>query len=216
MFFSDRNEDTVYINHYSGLLEVEGTGDLRVEDTHVSPCFEEDWAAEYDTLSITEGFTTICAGYLEAFPAITCLILSRSVTSIDISPELIETYQQNDLLVRGEYNSFAEQFARLYKLPFLHADIPLADTADEHERDIITLRFHPDSAPDIHHNVFTAGSSAGSYGGGEIASELPEDFYVGCTIEQFAKHFSEQARGQIMANEMLRRFLEAANRREQK
>ena len=84
-------------------------------------------------------------------------------------------------------------------------------SADEH--DIVTLRFHPDSAPDIHYNIFTPGSSAGSYGGGEVANKLPRDFYVGCTIEMFAEYFHEERRATVMANETLRRFLEAANRR---
>ena len=69
------------------------------------------------------------------------------------------------------------------------------------------------SMPDIHYNCFTPGSSAGSYGGGEYAKELPKDFYVGCTVEQFAGNFPERLHEQLMANGMLCRFLEAANSR---
>ena len=96
---------------------------------------------------------------------------------------------------------------------FLHCDIPPGVNEDEHERDIVPLRSHYKAAPDIHHNIFTPGSSAGSYGGGEVASELPNDFYAGCTLEKFAANFHENMREQIMANDMPRRFLEAANRR---
>ncbi len=77
----------------------------------------------------------------------------------------------------------------------------------------MTLRFHPRGAPDIHYNCFTPGSSAGSCGGGEYANELPRDFYVGCTMEKFVEHFPERLHEQLTANDMLRRFLEAANRR---
>ncbi|MBP5237924.1 MAG: hypothetical protein ILO64_02965, partial [Clostridia bacterium] len=65
-----------------------------------------------------------------------------------------------------------------------------------------------------HYNCFTPGSSAGSYGGGEYAKELPEDFYVGCSMEQFVSNFPERLHEQLAANDMLRRFLEEANKRE--
>ena len=86
MYFSERNENTVYINHYSGLLEVEGQGDLTIEDSIVSPAPGKNWANDYDTLSFTEGITEIKKGYLEAFPKIGCLILSRTVVSVETTP----------------------------------------------------------------------------------------------------------------------------------
>ena len=215
VYFSERNENTVYINHYSGLLEVEGQGDLTIEDSIVSPAPGKNWANDYDTLSFTEGITEIKKGYLEAFPKIGCLILSRTVVSVETTPELDKKYRKNKVLIRGEYDTYAEEFAREKGLRFLHSDILLADYYIEaaYEHDIVTLRFHADSAPDIHYNIFTPGSSAGSYGGGEVANKLPRDFYVGCTIEMFAEYFHEERRATVMANETLRRFLEAANRR---
>lgn len=218
MFFSKHNENTVYINHYSGLLEVEGEGLLCKEDAEVWPASGKNWANEYDVLSITEGITGLGEGYLDAFPKIGCLILSRTVESVATSPELDKRLRKNKVLIRGEYNTFAEKFALEKGMKFLHCDIPLAedDIGAAHEHDIITLRFHSKGAPDIHYNCFTPGSSAGSYGGGEYANELPKDFYVGCTVEQFAGKFPERLRGQLTANAMLRRFLDAANRRRMK
>ncbi|MBO4415764.1 MAG: hypothetical protein J5824_07270 [Lachnospiraceae bacterium] len=215
MYFSNHNEDTVYINHFSGLLEVEGTGPLCVEDTKVHPCFEENWADDFDTLSVKEGITELGEGYLETFTNVTCLILARTVTAVATTPKLDGRMRKNKVLVCGEYNTFAEKFAAEKKLKFLHCDIPLAIDRDEehHEVDHITLRFHTRGKPDIHHDIYTPGSSAGSYGGGEIANEIPEDFYVGCTIEKFAANFHEGLREQLMSNDMLRRFLEEANAR---
>ena len=131
------------------------------------------------------------------------------------SPELQRILRKNKVLIRGEYDTFAEKFAQEKGLRFLHADIPLAvdDLEIAHERDFITLRFHLKGAPDIHYNCFTPGSSAGSYGGGEYANELPNDFYVDCSPEQFAANFPDRLHEQLMANDMLRRFLTAANRR---
>lgn len=215
MYFSKHNKKTVYTNHYSGLLEVEGEGLLVKEDAEVWPAERKNWQSEYHTLSVKEGITGLGEGYLDCFSHIGCLILSRTVESVVTSPELDKKLRKNKVLIRGEYDTFAEGFAKEKGLKFLHSDIPLAEDDIEaaHEHDIITLRFHEKGAPDIHYNCFTPGSSAGSYGGGEYAKELPMDFYVGCTLERFAENFPERLHEKLMANEMLRRFLEAANRR---
>ena len=215
MYFSKHNEKTVYINHYSGLLEVEGEGVLCKEDADVWPTMGRNWKNDYNTLSVNEGITGLGEGYLESFPKIRCLILSRTVESAATSPEFDKMLCKNKVLIRGEYGTFAETFAAEKGLKFLHCDIPLAEDDIEIacEHDIITLRFHEKGAPDIHYNCFTPGSSAGSYGGGEYAKELPEDFYVGCTLEQFVNNFPERLRDQLTSNGMLRRFLDAANSR---
>lgn len=218
MYFSKRDKNITYINHYSGLLEVEGNGMLLKEDAEVSPAERGIWQKEYNILSVGEGITGLGEGYLDSFPNIGCLILSRTVESVATAPELDKKLRKKKVLIRGEYNTFAEKFAQEKGLKFLHCDIPLAEDDIEiaHEHDIITLRFHEDGSSDIHYNCFTPGSSAGSYGGGEYARELPTDFYVGCTMEQFASNFPERLCEQLIANEMLRRFLEAANSRNAK
>ena len=81
---------------------------------------EKNWQNEYDTLSIKEGITGLGEGYLEAFPRIDCLILSRTVESVSTSPELEKRLRKNKVLIRGEYNTFAEKFAQEKELKFLH------------------------------------------------------------------------------------------------
>lgn len=217
MYFSKHNEKTVYINHYR-LLEVEGEGELCREDAEAWPTMDDDWRNQYTILSVKEGITGLGDGYLESFPNISCLILSRTVEAVATTPEHDKRMRKNKVLIRGEYGTFAEKFACDKGLKFLHCDIPLAvdDLEEHHEHDIITLRFHEKGSPDIHYNCFTPGSSAGSYGGGEYANELPKDFYAGCSLEDFAANFPERLREQLLANEMLRRFLEAANSRRKK
>lgn len=172
-----------------GLLEVTGTGVLHKDDIDKLCEYGERWAEQFNALSISAGITGIENGFLDDF--------------------------RNVALIRGEYDTFAEELAKETGLPFLHCDIPLAEDCDEvhHERDEITLRFHADGKPDILHDVYSAGSSSGSYGGGHVVNELPEDFYVGCTVQRFAENFPERLRDRITSNEMLRRFLEAANSR---
>lgn len=215
MYFSKHNDNITYTNHYSGLLEVEGEGVLCREDADVWPVSRKNWANEYDTLSVTEGITGLGEGYLDVFSKIDCLILSRTVVSVAATPELLKHMRKRKVLIRGEYDTFAEDFARENGLRFLHSDIHIADDDIEvaHEHDIITLRFHTDGPPDIHYNCFTPGSSAGSYGGGEYAKKLPRDFYVGHNVESFADNFPERVREQILSNDAIRRFLESANRR---
>ena len=215
MFFSKNNEKIKYINHYSGLLEVEGEGALSLADTELWHESSKNWAKEYDTLSVTEGITELGEGYIDFFSHIDCLTLSRTVKSVAASPELLKNWRKRKVLICGEYDTFAESFAAENGLKFLHSDIHLADDDIEvaHEHDIITLRFHENGSCDIHYNCFTPGSSAGSYGGGEYANPLPRNFYVDRTIDDFASIFNERVRGQILANETLKRFLETSNER---
>ena len=215
MYFSKHSENIRYINHYSGLLEVEGKGVLCLGDTELWHESSKNWAKKYDTLSVTEGITGLGEGYLEFSSHIDCLILSRTVGSAAASSELLKQWRKRKVLICGEYDTFAERFAGENGLRFLHSDIHLADNDIEiaHEHDIITLRFHENGSSDIHYNCFTPGSSAGSYGGGEYANPLPRNFYVGCTIEDFANIFNERVRGQILSNETLKRFLEISNAR---
>ena len=218
MYFSNHNKNITYSNHYSGLLEVMGEGTLCREDAQVRGESGNGWADSYDVLSVTEGITALGEGYIEAFPKIECLILSRTVVSVAVTPEFVKRMRKRKVLIRGEYDTYAESFAKDNKLDFLHSDIHIADDDIEiaHEHDIITLRFHSDGSADIHYNCFTPGSSAGSYGGGEYANKLPKNFYVGCTIEKFADIFNERIREQILSNEAIRRFLESANHRYEK
>ena len=181
-----------YNTRSGGLLEVTGNGVLCCSDIPKILEYGEEWTDRFTSVSIAAGIT----GIEEGFPG----------------------HFRNVSLIRGEYGTFAEEFAKTNGFAFLHCDIPVAEDNDEarHEKDEITLRFHPDAAPDILHDIYSTGSSAGSCGGGQVVNTLPEDFYVGCTIEKFAENFPERLRGQITGNEMLKRFLEAANSRENK
>ena len=207
-----------YYTRGRGLLEFAGTGELRREDSDELLSSDTKWADIITTIKVSDGITGIGEGIFERFNALGTIMLSRTVETISATPELITTLKEKNVTIRSEYDTCAEEFAKANDLQFLHCDIPIAEDNNEkyHERDEITLRFHADSAPDILHDVYSTGSSAGNYGGGCVASELPENFYAGCTIEKFADNFPERIRDQIMNNEMLQRFLAAANARVQK
>ena len=57
------------------------------------------------------------------------------------------------------------------------------------------------------------GISAGNNGGGTLRHDLPEDFYKGGSITDFARHFGDCYTDQILHNEALIAFLKEADRR---
>lgn len=128
MYFSKHNEKIVYINHYNGLLEVEGEGLLLKEDAEVWPSERPGWQKKYDTLSITEGITGLAEGYLDAFSHIGCLILARTVESIAATKELENRLRKNKVLIRGEYDTFAKGLLRKRGFPSCTATFLLQRT----------------------------------------------------------------------------------------
>ena len=56
-----------------------------------------------------------------------CLILSRTVVSVAVTPEFVNRMRKRKVLIRGEYDTYAETFAKENKLDFLHSDIHIAD-----------------------------------------------------------------------------------------
>lgn len=215
MYFSEHNEDITYNNYYSGLLEVNGKGVLCPEDLIVMEKSGKDWTKQFHTLSVKKGITKIKEGFLAAFSHVDSMIFSRTVTDVAVSPDLMKQLRDRNVLIRGEYDTFAETFAKENGLTFLHSDIHIADDEIKIacEKDIITLRFHLNAPPDILYDCYTPGISAGSMGGGEFVKTLPSDFYVNCTLKMFADNFSERVTDQILANDVLKRFLEISNRR---
>ena len=217
MYFSNHNEAITFSYTYGRPLEVEGKGALCRDDLDVFPTADQDWPAEYSAVHLTKGITEARAGFLDAFTGMETLILDRTVRRIAMTPALAKLLRQNEVLVRGEYETYAEAFAQNNGLRFLHADIFLIlDRNEKHfENTFITLLFYEYGKAAIEYDVYSPGSSAGNNGGGTIANEIPGDFYAGCTVEKFADNFPAHLREKLMKNEDLRRFLRIANERRQ-
>lgn len=215
MYFSNHNEAVTFSYTYGGPLEVEidKEGPVCKEDTDVYPLADKDWTKEHNYISLTKGITEVKAGFLESFKNLNALIISRSVTKIEMTPQLKKLLSKNNVLIRGEYNTYAESFAKENGLKFLQADILLAiDCNEEHcENTFITLQFFPDGKANIKYDVFSVGISAGNNGGGTYERELPNDFWKGCTAEKFADNFPERLRETLLKNKELEHFLTAIN-----
>ncbi len=95
----------------------------------------------------------------------------------------------------------------------LRKSIFLADHRDEVRLEYakLTLCFS-DKGAYLLEDVHSPGWAAGNDGGGEVRTELPDDFYVNQTTDSFAEQFGGRFREQIRTNKELAAFLEEANR----
>lgn len=194
---------------------MEGKGIVCAEDLDARPgLFQPE---KYTKLYFMKGITSVSKGFIEAFKSMDCLIIARSVKSVEMTPELEKYLKDNNVLIRGEYNSLAERLAKKLGLRFLHSDIFLGWTSFEsdgyRESNKRTLCFRLDGPPYIYREIFTPGISAGNNGGAELSEDLPEDFYVGCDLEGFTYNLPVKCEEAIMKNKELERFLKISNQR---
>lgn len=215
MYFSEHNDKITFNNEWGGILKVEGKGVVCKEDLDARPGYFKP--EEYSSLNFTKGITSVTEGFIEAFTSMECLILARSVKSVEMTPELEKYLKDNDVLIRGEYNTFAERLAKQLGLKFLHSDIFLGWTSFEcggyRESTKRTLCFRQDGPPYLLRNIFTPGISAGNNGGGDVSEDLPEDFYVGLDLDGFTYLLPAKCEEAIMKNKELERFLKISNQR---
>ena len=62
-------------------------------------------------------------------------------------------------------------------------------------------------------DIFTTGISAGSSGGASLDRPMPEDYYPGCTLDEFADMFPARYHEQIMSNPEVKVFLQRESKR---
>lgn len=215
MYFSKNNESIYFTSNGCGYLQVCGKGAVSAADLSIEYRDDPDWTEEYSDIEICDGITGVKEGFLDAFTKMGSLILSSSVASVGLSKNLLKRMKKYKVIIRGAYNSLAENIAEENGLQFLHSNIYIAEDYDKDhmESTVMTLRFFPKGKADIHYNIFSPGSNAGNYGGGVITKKLPSDFYAGCSIEAFADNFPGSVREEILANKELKTFLDEANKR---
>ncbi|MBR4840251.1 MAG: hypothetical protein IK005_07235 [Paludibacteraceae bacterium] len=155
---------------------------------------------------------TVEEGFFDQMPHLVELRIAPSVKSIGVSPKFEEILHKNKVLIRGPFDSYAEEFARKYKLRFLHSDIELACVGDYFERgnDLITLKFHVDST-EVYQDERCQGSSAGSVGGGVVSFDIPWDFFLdGNAQENIAGQCWGNCYEAILKSQEFTTFLEKA------
>ena len=208
MYYSKNHEGLVFIDRGMGELEFRGKGGIRREDTEIwNPV--ENWKEVFTTVTVYDDITEIYAGVLEQFPNVKKLNLPKSLTRIDMTVGLKTLLHANDVIVHAAYGSYGDAFAQDNGLRFLPENIELgwyrAEEYDESTK--LILRFHEDGTMDLLYDIFTTGISAGSSGGASLDRPMPEEYYPGCTFEEFAGMFSARYYEQIMTNHEVKIFL---------
>lgn len=158
------------------------------------------------------GFTGLDTAFLEKLATLKELILPDTITHIDLTPALEKIFRDNDTLIRGSFDSFAESFANDNGLRFRPADLIFAEFEDTRWREftVMTLIFKRNGSVEIEETSSSPGSSAGNTFGGSFTHSLPCDFYMTQTAEEIAKRFDKDAREAIVSDGRLADFIEKA------
>ncbi len=158
------------------------------------------------------GFTGVDAALLEKLETLKELVLPDSITELEVTPKLAAILRENDTLIRGAFDSFAERFAAERGLHFRPSDFSFAfhyfEASQEHWR--LTLKFRRDGSVYIEEDVSSPGSSAGNSFGGTRIYELSRDFYLTQTAEDIADMFGASLRSSTLKKGRMAAFLEKA------
>ena len=208
MYTSKFNKEITYFFTWGKPVCIEGKGAICKEDTDIG---KENWTNEYINLHFKDGITEIRQGFLESFPGLKSVIVDRSVTNIEMTDELRELLKNNNVVIRGCYDTYAEKFAHENDLLFIHKDIYIGIRRNEeyHESRTVTLHFDENCQMCLLYEDFCQGISAGNTMGGEFMREMPEEFHRGCSIEELANMMPEAYFDQIMKNAELKAFLDS-------
>ena len=158
------------------------------------------------------GYTGVDTAFLEKLETLKELILPDTITHIDLTPKLEKILKDNDTLIRGSFDSFAESFAKENGLRFRPADFIFAEFEDTRWREYTTMKliFKRNGNVEIKETSSSPGSSAGNTFGGSFTHSLPRDFYMTQTAEEIAERFSKDAREAILSDGRLAAFIEKA------
>lgn len=164
------------------------------------------------TFEIGEGITDIEEGFFDLFPTLTRMIVPGSLKKIPVFGATLEMFRRNGVIITGEFDSYAEDFAREHGLNFIHSDILLGRSGSyyDHGSNIITLRFLLDGRAMIFQESFSSGISAGNNGGGEENITLKPDFYRTLSQNDIADMCWGCCYSKIRDNAELGRFLKKA------
>ena len=214
MYYSKNHEGLVFIDRGVGELEFSGKGIIRPEDTEIwNPV--ENWQEPFTAVTVQDAITEIHAGVLDRFSGMKKLCLPKSLRCIDMTDALKMFLHTNDVIVHAAYGSYGDAFAQENGLRFWPENIELGWHRDEahDESTKLILRFHEDGTTDLLIDIFTTGISAGSSGGASLERPMPEEYYPGCTLEEFVDMFPARYHEQIMNNREVKVFLERASER---
>lgn len=158
------------------------------------------------------GFTKIDAGFLKNLKTLKELILPDSMKEIEMDAELNKIFKDNDVLIRGNFDSFAEDFAKDQGLNFRPSDHEIArhEYAPANQITVVTIIFERNGNIRMKEDINSPGSSGGNYFGATFYHELNREFYRTKTAEQVARQFRDVIYEQILQEGRLESFMEKA------
>lgn len=164
---------------------------------------------------LEQGVTDVEAGFFDHIPHLVRIMTAPSVKSIGITEKTKEIFAKNDTVIEGEFDTYAERFAKENGLKFVHTDIKLAQTGDYSQQgiDIITLELFDNGSARIHQDCRCAGISAGNTGGGECDIKLPNDFYLTHSPKDIAQLCWGSCYSEILKCAKLKSFLAKAKKK---
>ena len=188
---------------------------LRKEDMAYWMNSEDRVDPEGVAIGLDEKIELVESGFFETVPTLNCLWMENPDCKLQMTDAVVQLLQKNRVILRGWFDSTAEQYARDYRLRFLLLDTELASVGDYFEQgnDTITLRFHEDGSAYIHQDCRCQGSSAGSIGGGELSFDLPNDFYLTMTADQIANRCWNSCRKEMVENGKLEDVMKKAQQK---
>ena len=192
---------SIFNGEYDIEFEVRGNGTVSNEafDLDVNRAFErykEECGGEARDLSLViedtlksgfdYAFTEVETAFLERLENLKELILPDSITEIKMTDKLELILKENNTLIRGSLDSFAERFAAEMGLNFRPADFIFARHvfAKVQEITLLTVQFNRDGSVQIRSDVDSPGSSAGNTFGGVFYNKIPSDFWMNTTAEE--------------------------------
>lgn len=137
------------------------------------------------------GFKEIETAFLERIEGLKELILPDSITEIKMTDKLEKILKDNNTLIRGSLDSFAERFSIEMGLNFRPADFVFArhEFEKRHETTVLTLKLRRDGSVVIREDVESPGSSADNTFGGVFYKDLPSDFWMNMTAEEISQMY---------------------------
>ena len=129
-----------------------------------------------------------------------------------MTEKLERILKENNTLIRGSFDSFAERFAAQNGLNFRHRDFFFASSYFEpaFESTTLTMMFSRDGSVVIEEKVSSPGSSAGNTFGGEFYKTLESDFFMHKTAQDIADMYRDDIRNAIIEKGLLADFIEKA------
>ena len=161
------------------------------------------------------GYTSIDPAFLENLKTLKELILPPSVTSIDLTPALREMLCRNETLIRGTFDSYAEELAKELGLRYRPSDFVFAEYFFEPAQEYTAMKliFTRSGAVYVSEDISSPGSSSSHTYGGSFTYPLRRDFYKHKTAEQIAGLFRPTLREATVNDGRLAAFLEKARAR---